>query len=143
VEFRHVDLLTDELPGRYDVITAVAVLHHVPLEPALVRLRALLAPGGTLIVLGLYREETPADRLLSLAALPANLVMGAVRTGLRGTGQRPVAMSSPTVEAGATLREIREVAGRRLPGNIVRRHLFWRYSLRYTDPGVPPTRPSS
>ncbi|WP_432511275.1 class I SAM-dependent methyltransferase [Kineococcus sp. SYSU DK001] len=134
VDFRCQDLLTADLPGGYDVITALTVLHHVPFEPALARLRDLLAPGGTLLVLGVYREETPSDHLLSAAAVPANLVVGTVKTLQRGSARRPVAMTAPTTPTTTTLREIREVARRQTPGAVLRRHLFWRYSLRCTAP---------
>nr|WP_205709684.1 class I SAM-dependent methyltransferase [Kineococcus siccus] len=134
LDLRCADLLTADLPGGYDVITAVAVLHHVPLETALVRLRDLLAPGGTLVVVGLYREEVLSDRLLSLAAVPANLVVGGVTTWRRGTAARPVAMTAPTSPATTTLREVREVARRVTPGAALRRHLFWRFSLVHTAP---------
>lgn len=134
VDFRCEDLLSADLPGGYDAITALAVLHHVPFEPALTRLRDLLVPGGTLVVLGVYREETPSDYLLSAAAIPANLVMGAVKTRQRRSAQRPIAMTAPTAPTTTTLREVREVAHRQIPGAALRRHLFWRYSLRYTAP---------
>ncbi|NAZ84849.1 class I SAM-dependent methyltransferase [Kineococcus indalonis] len=134
LDFRCEDLITADLLGGYDVITALAVLHHVPFEPALRRLRDLLSPGGRLLVLGVYRERTASDHLLSAMAVPANLVMGMVKTRQRGSAQRPVAMSAPTAPATMTLREIRDVARRRTPGAVVRRHLFWRYSLRYTAP---------
>ncbi|WP_432570109.1 class I SAM-dependent methyltransferase [Kineococcus sp. SYSU DK005] len=132
VDFYCEDLLSADLPGGYDVITALAVLHHLPLEPALSRLRDLLAPGGTLVVLGLYREQTPSDHLLSTAAIPANLLVGTVKTLQRGSSRPPIAMSAPTAPASTSLREIREVARRQVPGAVLRRHLFWRYSLRYT-----------
>jgi 2-polyprenyl-3-methyl-5-hydroxy-6-metoxy-1,4-benzoquinol methylase len=134
VDFRCEDLLTAALPGGYDAITALAVLHHVPFEPALTRLRDLLAPGGTLVVLGVYREEARSDYLLSAAAVPANLVMGTVKTRQRRSHQRPVAMTAPTASTTMTLREVREVAQRQTPGAALRRHLFWRYSLLYTAP---------
>ncbi|MCI2238352.1 class I SAM-dependent methyltransferase [Paenibacillus sp. TRM 82003] len=132
VDFRCEDLLSADLPGGYDVITALAVLHHVPFEPALSRLRDLLAPGGTLVVLGVYREEEPSDHLLSAAAVPANLVMGTVKTLQRRSSQRPIAMSAPAAPTTTTLREIRDIANRQTPRASLRRHLFWRYSLRYT-----------
>ena len=132
VDFRCQDLFSADLPGGYDVITALAVLHHLPLEPALRRLRDLLAPGGTLVVVGLYREQTPSDHLLSAAAIPANLVVGTVKTLQRGSSRPPIAMSAPTAPATTTLREIREAAHRQVPGAVLRRHLFWRYSLRCT-----------
>ena len=42
----------------FDFISAVATLHHLPLEAALVRLRSLLRPGGVLVVIGLYKTAT-------------------------------------------------------------------------------------
>lgn len=109
-------------PG-YDVVTAVAVLHHVPLEPGLARLRSLLRPGGRLLVVGCYRQATAADRATDLLAVPANLAIGLLAGG-HAAGAR-VSMSAPTVPARETLREIRAAA----PAAVVRRRLFWRYTL--------------
>jgi 2-polyprenyl-3-methyl-5-hydroxy-6-metoxy-1,4-benzoquinol methylase len=116
-------------PG-YDVVTAIAVLHHVPFEPALLRLRELLAPGGTLVVLGVYREETRGDVALSRLAVPANLVVGWAKNLRR----RQVVGAAPTAPATLTLAEVRAAAGRATPGAAIRRHLFWRYSLVFRAP---------
>lgn len=102
IQYAQGDLLTADLRRRYGAITAVAVLHRMPLEPALQRLRDLLAPGGTLVVLGVYRQLTPTDHLISTAALPANLLMGAVKT--RGhTAAKPVAMTARTASTSTSL----------------------------------------
>ena len=62
VEFVRGDVMTHPFAeGSFDVITAVASLHHLPLAPALERFRALLRPGGVLAVVGLYRPETLLD----------------------------------------------------------------------------------
>jgi SAM-dependent methyltransferase len=45
----------------FDRITAVAALHHLSLEAALIRFRDLLVPGGILAVMGLYRLSTIED----------------------------------------------------------------------------------
>jgi SAM-dependent methyltransferase len=110
---------------RDEVVTALAVLHHGPFEPALARLRDLLAPGGTLVVLGLYREETGSDVLLSLLAVPANLVVG----WAKNFGHHRIAASAPTAPASSPLVEIRAAAARQTPGATIRRQLFWRCSL--------------
>src|SRR6266700_4144463 len=47
--------------GSFDLIAAVATLHHLPLRPALTRFRNLLKPGGVLTIIGLYRGDTLAD----------------------------------------------------------------------------------
>ncbi|MFD0485090.1 class I SAM-dependent methyltransferase [Kineococcus sp. GCM10028916] len=130
VHYQVADLGDAPLEPGYDVVTALAVLHHVPFEPALRRLRELLAPGGTLVVLGVYREESRSDVALSLLAVPANLVVGWVEN-LR---QRRVAGSAPTAPAVSTLTQVRAAAARQTPGAAIRRHLFWRYSLVFSAP---------
>lgn len=117
---------------RYDVVTAVAVLHHLPAEEALTRWRDALAPGGTLVVVGCYRDATLADRLVGTCAVPANALVGLLRR--RRAEQARVAMSAPTQPAAATLAEVRECVARVLPGARVRRRLFWRWTLVHRAP---------
>ena len=120
---RRADLFDLPAEPGYDVVTAVAVLHHLPLEPALARLRSLLRPGGRLVVVGCYRQATAADRAVDLLAVPANLAVGLLAS--RHAAGARVAMSAPTATARETLQEIRAAA----PAATVRRRLFWRYTL--------------
>ncbi len=126
--YRRADVTAQDLPeGRYDVITCLASLHHMPFA-TVTRLRAPLAPGGTLLVLGCYSGRTWWD----LAAAPANAVARlAVYTGerLRGTYTPP--LKAPVRQPDMTLPEIRAEAARLLPGGSVRQLLFWRYLLTY------------
>ncbi|MCI2416553.1 class I SAM-dependent methyltransferase [Saccharopolyspora sp. K220] len=128
IDYTAADALAHRPAQRYDVITCVAALHHLPFAPALTEFRRWLAPHGTLVVLGVYRENTTADRLLAGVAVPANLLVG----WASGRGKRPVAMTAPTRPATMTFAEITQQARRILPGTRVRRHLFWRYSLVWT-----------
>lgn len=116
-----------DLPDdRYDVITAVASLHHLPLDEALVTFRRWLAPGGTLVVIGLC-VPTLADYLMMPVATPANMLVS-----LRhGKGPRPVGMSAPVRGPDMTMAELRARVGQHLPGARVRRRLYFRYSLVY------------
>ncbi|TPQ16454.1 class I SAM-dependent methyltransferase [Streptomyces sporangiiformans] len=114
--------------GSYDVITCVAVLHHLPLSEALAGFRGQLRPGGTLVVVGLAREETLGDHLLGLASVPANLAMGWVKSRGR-TVPRPVSMTAVTRPAETSFGDIVREARRELPGARLRRRLFWRYTL--------------
>lgn len=119
--------------GGYDAITAVAVLHHLPMAEALPRWRALLRPGGVLVVVGCYREASLQDRVVSALAIPVNLAVG-VLLGRRAASAR-VAMAAPTREPEATLADVRSTAARLLPGARVRRRLFWRYTLVHRRSG--------
>ncbi|MFF7748522.1 class I SAM-dependent methyltransferase [Streptomyces sp. NPDC007971] len=121
--------------GPYDVITCVAVLHHLPFADTLTRLRAELAPGGTLVVVGCARAESPGDHALGLLALPLNAAMGWLRNRGR-TRPAPLSMTAPTRDPEMTFAEVSQQAGRLLPGARLRRRLFWRYTLVWRAPTV-------
>jgi 2-polyprenyl-3-methyl-5-hydroxy-6-metoxy-1,4-benzoquinol methylase len=134
IRWIHGDVLTHDL-GRYDVVTAEASLHHLPLREGLTRLAELTGPGGTLIVIGLYLTATRTDRAMELVTLPANAVVGLAKA-INGTGGKPHDTEMPMVMTAPTLPEIRAAAAEILPGAHIRRHLFWRYSLVWHAPEV-------
>lgn len=134
VRWIHGDVLTYDL-GRYDVVTAEASLHHLPLREGLTRLAELTQPGGLLIVVGLYMTATRADRAMELVTLPANAIVGLAKA-VSGTGGKPHDAEMPVVMTAPTLPEIRAAAAEIVPGARIRRHLFWRYSLVWRAPEV-------
>ncbi|MET7690933.1 class I SAM-dependent methyltransferase [Streptomyces sp. NPDC005483] len=142
VDFSAADALSYDEGGRYDVITCVAVLHHLPLTETLSRFREQLAPGGILVVVGLTEEDTHVQTLLGLASVPLNLVAGWVKNRGRTPPHPPVAMTAPTRPADVPYTAFVCEARRILPGARVRHRLFWRYSLVWkkvradVDPGT-------
>ncbi|NJL39580.1 MAG: class I SAM-dependent methyltransferase [Leptolyngbyaceae cyanobacterium SM1_4_3] len=58
----------------YDVIVAIATLHHMDIEAALEKMKLLLRPSGKLLVLGLYQEKTLIDYAYSAISIPLNFV---------------------------------------------------------------------
>ncbi|MEU0947327.1 class I SAM-dependent methyltransferase [Streptomyces canus] len=126
----------------YDVITCVAVLHHLPLTETLVRFREQLAPGGTLVVVGLTREDTRVQTLFGLASVPLNLVIGWIKHRGRTASEAPVAMTAPTRPADIPYTAFVREARRLLPGVRLRRRLFWRCTLvwKKVREGVDPGR---
>jgi 2-polyprenyl-3-methyl-5-hydroxy-6-metoxy-1,4-benzoquinol methylase len=125
IEFVHGDVMMYAFePASFDVITAVATLHHLPLRPALDRFRELLKPGGTLAVIGLYRPETIQDDAFAAMAFPTSCVLR-WRRGNANVG-------APMQEPRETLSEIRTACDSVLPGGIFRRHLLFRYSFIWT-----------
>ncbi|MFJ9470735.1 class I SAM-dependent methyltransferase [Streptomyces caniferus] len=133
VTFTVADAAADVPDGSYDVITCVATLHHLPFARALTRLRSRLAPGGTLVIVGLARADTPVDHLLGLVAIPANAATGWLKNKGRPS-PRPVSMTAPTRSADMTFAEIVREAEEILPGARLRRRLFWRYTLVWRRP---------
>jgi SAM-dependent methyltransferase len=129
--------------GEADLITMVAVLHHLDLEDTLARVPRLLAPGGRLLVVGLARAKSPPDLAADLVSAAANPVMGlikhprAVRPADRPAAGQPV---MPVKDPATTLAEISAAVRASLPGATVRRRLFFRYTLRWDKPLV--TAPS-
>jgi SAM-dependent methyltransferase len=121
---------------RFDAITLVAVLHHLPLVATLRDLRGCLAPGGRLVVLGCYRETGRVDLLVSLLSVFLNPVMGLIKHPAR-VAALPLHMTAPTADPKETLGDIRAAAAQELRGARIRRRLFWRYSLVYDAPASP------
>ncbi|KOG51588.1 SAM-dependent methyltransferase [Streptomyces griseoflavus] len=128
VTFTTADAPTGIPAGSYDVITCVAVLHHLPLADALTAFRRHLARGGTLVILGLSRPATPVDYLLGTVAAPLNAATGRLKNRGR-TAPRPVSMTAMTRPADMSFPDIVRQARSVLPGARLRRRLFWRYSL--------------
>lgn len=112
--------------GGFDLVAAVAVLHHLPLDAGLARLASLVRPGGSLVVVGLRRDSGPIDLALSALAFPvANLLVWR-------RGHTPV--GAPVADPVETLADIRAAAARHVPGATIRRRLLFRYTLVWHRP---------
>ncbi|GHF30521.1 methyltransferase [Amycolatopsis deserti] len=127
-EFVEGDFLTADLPAEgYDFICSVATIHHMDFEPALARMRDLLRPGGTLIVVGLAREATAADWARWAAATPIVRIIKVLR---RASVPEGMPSTAPAMSYG----EVRAAAARLLPGVRYRWHVLRRYSLTWRKP---------
>jgi 2-polyprenyl-3-methyl-5-hydroxy-6-metoxy-1,4-benzoquinol methylase len=114
-------------PASFDMITSVAVLHHMDNRAAFDRMSQLLAPGGTLVIVGLARSRLPAHLPWEAAAIIAHRGYKLTRT----YWEQP----SPTVwPPPHTYAEVHALARQALPGVRYRRHVLWRYSLVWTKP---------
>ncbi|MGW1376897.1 class I SAM-dependent methyltransferase [Streptomyces sp. NPDC002446] len=126
--FAEGDFLTDALPaGGYDFICSVATVHHMDFEAALTRMRETLRPGGALVVIGLARSTTLAERAVAVAATPAVRITKVIRRA-----QGPVGM--PEADPQMSYGQVRATAQRLLPGVRYRRHVLRRYSLTWKKP---------
>ncbi|MGW7335025.1 class I SAM-dependent methyltransferase [Streptomyces sp. NPDC054808] len=123
-----------ELPaGPHDAITCVATLHHLPFADALDTFRRHLAPGGTLVVVGLFRPRTATDHLLGAAAVLPNAAIGWLKNKSRAAAPPP-SMTARTRPADLAFPDIAAQAQSLLPGARLRRRLFWRYTLTWRRP---------
>jgi SAM-dependent methyltransferase len=126
IRFVEADFLQYAFDEPFDFIAASASLHHMPFEQALLKMAALLRPGGVLAVLGLFREASLTDRAVALVATPVN-VFYALHRGRVSSG-------APTRPPDMPLAEIREAVASVLPGARLRRLLLWRYLLTWQKP---------
>ncbi len=123
--------------GRADLITMVAVLHHLDLDDALARIPRLVAPGGRLLVVGVARPDSLADLAFDVVSAAANPVIGMikhpqpVRPPERTPDAQPVV---PMMDSTTTFAEIAKAARAHLWGSTVRRRLFFRYTLLWEKP---------
>lgn len=113
--------------GKADLITMVAVLHHLDLDDTLARIPGLLAPGGRLLVVGLARVNSLPDLAVDLVSAAANPVMGLIkhpRSARQAEGSAAGQPVMPVRDPATTLAEITATARALLPGATVRRRLF-------------------
>lgn len=118
-----------ETPQRYDAILFVASLHHMDMASALEKAKALLAPGGKLLVVGLFRPSNAWDWVLEgLRVLPCLLLSKLHRMQTSEENGVPVSYVLPP------MREVQETAKRLLPGAKLRQGLYYRYLLEWRRP---------
>jgi SAM-dependent methyltransferase len=120
-----------------DLITMVAVLHHLDLDDTLTRIPGLLAPGGRLLVVGLAKVDSLADAVVDLMSSAANPVMGVIKHPRPARQPDPAAEGRPVMpvrDPACTVAEIAATASARLPGATIRRRLYFRYTLRWDKP---------
>ena len=127
IMYLEADVMTADLPGGYDVITMLAVLHHLPMDQALERAKDLLAPGGVLLVVGLAASQLPRDAGWEIAAVVTHQ---AGRLTHKDWEQPSPTLWPPP----ATYAQVRRAAARILPGSEFRRRAKWRYTLTWVKP---------
>jgi 2-polyprenyl-3-methyl-5-hydroxy-6-metoxy-1,4-benzoquinol methylase len=116
-------------PGtrRFDLVTFVASLHHMPLRSSLARARDLLTPSGEIAVVGQSANKSAWDWLWSACCVPAARVGSKLHRETRNVG-------FVVAEPAEGLGEIRSTAAEVLPGVVVRRKPYYRYLLRWSPP---------
>jgi 2-polyprenyl-3-methyl-5-hydroxy-6-metoxy-1,4-benzoquinol methylase len=126
------DILEKDLGiNNYDCITSIATFHHLTMREILIKLKDCIKPNGVLIILDLYKEKTWSDKLLSIVAVPINIIMMIIKTGKSKKSKEEIKVWEEHAKHDnyMTIEEINNICEELLPGVRIRRHLFWRYSL--------------
>lgn len=121
----------DHIRGPFDAVTMIAVLHHLDVENALLRVRELVRPGGKFLCVGLAPPVSPLDHLWDAASIATNPLIGFVRHPWVSTSPSAPDLF-PTQAPELSVNELREVSSRVLPGSILTRHLGFRHTIEWT-----------
>ena len=116
-------------PASFDVVSAVAVLHHMDHRAGLLRLASLVAPGGVLLVVGLARSRS----LPEYARDAIDAVAIRRYTFTRRVWETPAPKIWPPPVSYTEAQRLSEEA---LPGVEYRRVPFFRYTLAWVSPGA-------
>ena len=132
IDFVAGDVMSCRLPDeQFDCVATLTTLHHLPTESILRKVRRALRPGGAFVCLDLYQRSTFGDLLFDSAAYPASLFLRLIKTGRPRPPRevREAYAEHGKTDSYLTLPQVKEVCAATLPGALVSRHLFWRYSI--------------
>jgi SAM-dependent methyltransferase len=135
VVFKEADVLS--LPaqfGSFDCVVNVNLLHHLPIEQAARTMKALVAPGGLLLIHDVRRSAGILDRLLDVPRLAVKIAwrMGSANRARAYFRQRAAWAQHAEGDVLATAAEVIEMRARYFPGAEIRQHFLWRYTLLST-----------
>jgi ubiquinone/menaquinone biosynthesis C-methylase UbiE len=139
ITYRHADVTETALPaGRYDFISCIASLHHMPFR-TVTALRSALAPCGVLAILGIAKPRAASDwAKWAVVGPPLNLAARLiVASAERLNGGLEPTVKAPIRNETMTMTEVRRESATLLPGSTVCPLLFWRYLLRYRATSTP------
>jgi len=132
IDFVTGDVMTRHLSdNHFDCIATLATIHHLPTEIILRKIRKALKPGGIFVCLDLYQRSNLSDLLFDSVAYPANLFLTLLKTGKPRPSKevREAYSEHGKMDTYLTLPQIKQICADILPGALVSRHLFWRYSI--------------
>jgi 2-polyprenyl-3-methyl-5-hydroxy-6-metoxy-1,4-benzoquinol methylase len=114
-------------PNNFDLIVAVASLHHMDEETALRRMAQLLRPGGLLAIVGLAKSHSVIDLASDVGGMFATRAHKLVKP----SWETPAPKVWPPPH---TYHEVRRLSAGVLPGRRFRRRAMFRYVLTWTKP---------
>lgn len=113
----------------YDAVVFAASIHHMELEPALEKAKALLNPGGCLCIVGIADPSTMTDKLIEILRVMPSAVISKIRHIHTCEDS-----SIPVSYHFNPMNEIRAAKNHLLPGAHLRLGLHYRYILTWQKP---------
>lgn len=117
----------------YDVVTMVAVLHHLDVLEAILEVRRRLSPGGRFLAVGLARPSSLRDHVWDFASMITNPIIGYVKhpwPSRDGAQPPPFPVRDPTL----SFEELRQLLDKFMPGSVIQHRLGFRHTIVWTKP---------
>ncbi len=127
---RRIDSWADD---SVDLITMVAVLHHLDVDDALRHVERILAPQGRLLVVGLAPPRTTRDLLWDAASIVTNPLIGFLHHPWPSpTRSQPPPF--PVKDPELSFDEVKKIVDEVLPGAVMRHRIGFRHTIEWTKP---------
>jgi SAM-dependent methyltransferase len=126
---------SDVVDRRFDLVTMIAVLHHLDVVDALREVRRRLNPGGRFLAVGLAPPVTVRDRVWDLASMITNPLIGYVKHPWPNRASNAQPPPFPVCDPTVPFDELRQVLDRVMPGAVLRHRLGFRHTIAWTSPG--------
>ncbi|MED5814060.1 class I SAM-dependent methyltransferase [Mycolicibacterium sp. 050232] len=128
------DRQLDQIDAPADLVTMVAVLHHLDVEKSLTEVARLLSPGGRFLAVGLAAPASVLDTAWDLASAVSNPIIGLIKHPRPAAGG-PVPPPFPVRDPALSFDELHTVTQSVMPGAAMRRRLAFRHTIAWTKPG--------
>jgi SAM-dependent methyltransferase len=115
-----------------DLLTMVAVLHHLDVAEALREVRRRLAPGGRFLAVGLAPPLTLRDHAWDVASVITNPIIGYVKHPWPSRVDNASQPSFPVRDPTLPFDQLQQLLDQLMPGAVLRHRLGFRHTNAWT-----------
>ncbi|GAB2578726.1 class I SAM-dependent methyltransferase [Microlunatus antarcticus] len=117
-----------------DLVTMVAVLHHLDVADALAHVCRRLRSAGRFLAVGLAPPTTARDYAWDVASIVTNPVIGYVTHPWPSKEGAPTHLSVPVRDPTLPFDQLRRLLDQLMPGAILQHRLGFRHTIEWTKP---------
>ena len=118
----------------YDVVTMVAVLHHLDVPDALHEVRRRLNPGGRFLAVGLAQPRTVRDHAWDVTSMITNPIIGYVKHPWPSSATSVQPPPFPVRDPTQSFDELGQLLDKVMPRAVIRHRLGFRHTIAWTKP---------
>lgn len=118
----------------YDLVTMVAVLHHLDVPDALHEVRRRLNPGGRFLAVGLAQPRTVRDHAWDVTSMITNPIIGYVKHPWPSSATSVQPPPFPVRDPILSFDELGQLLDKVMPRAVIRHRLGFRHTVAWTKP---------